>query len=80
MSMRTLIELNHDYSDKLCSHELQAFLRYYLASGSKRDAEALERFGAKVVAMRHHSDNWIVDGNADGFPPRYLSSASPHAE
>jgi hypothetical protein len=76
MSMRTLIELNHDYSDRLVSAEFAALLNRYLASGARTDAEALRRFGALVIGLRHHSDNWIIDANSDGFPPRYLTPAS----
>lgn len=71
MSMRTLIELNHDY-DWFDNLEAVAWLRRYRASGSREDAEALERFGIKVIGMRHHADKFIIDGRADGFPPHYL--------
>ena len=75
MSMRTLIELNHDYADRLTDPEFLAFLRYYLASGSREHAEHLQRFGARVIGLRHHTDNWIVDADSPGFPPRYLKAA-----
>lgn len=30
--------------------------------------KALEGFGVKVIGMRHHSENFIVEANAEGFP------------
>lgn len=78
MSMRTLVEINHDYSDRAASLEMLSFLARYLASGSRDDAERLERYGIKVVGLRHHSELYVIDGRADGFPPRYLTPP-PHA-
>ena len=75
MSNRTLIELNHDYQHELGSAEFAQLLRNYLGSGHKDDAVALERFGARVVGIRHHADKFIIDANADGFPPLYLKPA-----
>lgn len=80
MSMRTLIEINHDYSDRLDDPAFVAFLQRYLASGGAREAEQLERFGVRVVGMRHHSSKYVIKGDADGFPPTYLDkpkSAAP---
>jgi hypothetical protein len=68
MSNRTLIELNHDYSDRLASPEFSHLLGRYLASGSHEDAEALERFGARAISMRHHSEKFMIGSNQDGFP------------
>lgn len=72
MSMRTLIELNHDYSENLTNPEFLTFLGRYLASGDERDANILRRFGAAVIGMRHHSANFVIDADTEGFPPTYL--------
>ena len=77
MSMRTLIELNHDYADCLSDQEWLVFLARYLASGDSQRAKQLERFGCKVIGMRHHSDKFVIDDGADGFPPFYLKAAPP---
>ncbi len=75
MSIRTLIEINHDYAHKV-TLDVVPFLQQYLASGAKDDAARLERFGIKVVGMRHHADKFVIDARADGFPPKYLDP--PH--
>ncbi len=72
MSMRTLIEINHDYAFDI-THGLIPALQRYVASGSKDDAEALSRFGVKVIGMRHHADKFIIDGRTDGFPAQFLA-------
>jgi hypothetical protein len=72
MSYRTLIELNHDYTPDLASAEFSALLRRYLCGADGESAKALERFGARVVGMRHHADKFIIEAGADGFPPTYL--------
>lgn len=76
MSMRSLIEFNHDYTHKL--DDGRAFLDAldsYLKSGSRDRAEELERFGVRVLGIRHHSSSYIMDGTPDGFPPQYLERA-----
>ena len=71
MSIRTLIEINHDYTAR-DSDGLLAALQLYLNSASREHAEALERYGIRVIGMRHHADNFILRGTPDGFPPQYL--------
>ena len=78
MSIRTLVELNHDY-DWFDTPEALAWLSRYRASGAKEDADALARFGVKVIGIRHHADKFIIDGKADGFPPQYLTPKEPAA-
>lgn len=77
MSNRSLIEINHDYWHVLDSHPLDflAALQRYLSSADNDNAEALRRFGVKVVGMRHHSDKFVIDATAEGFPPQYLKGA-----
>lgn len=71
MSNRSLIEINHDFGvrDK---PELLAALQRYLSSANREHAEALERFGIRVIGMRHHTGNYIMDGTPDGFPAHHL--------
>lgn len=75
MSNRTLIELNHDYADAMEKAEFHAALQRYLSCADRETADALSRFGARVVGMRHHSDKFVVDADAEGFPPHYLKGA-----
>jgi len=77
MSNRSLIEINHDFAGRIDNHgiELLTRLAYYLRSASREAAEDLEPFGVKVIGMRHHSGNFILDGTPDGFPPQYLERA-----
>jgi hypothetical protein len=71
MSMRTLFEINHDYA--VCDQsDLLEALNRYLRSASREHAEDLERFGIRVIGMRHHSTNFVLDGEPDGFPVSYL--------
>jgi hypothetical protein len=74
MSNRTLIEINHDFASDL-TPGFVAELQFYLRSASREAAEALERYGVKVIGMRHHSGNFILDGTPDGFPVQYLTRA-----
>lgn len=70
MSNRSLIEINHDHWDAI-KHDPDQFVRClirYLHSGSRETGKALEGFGVKVIGMRHHSENFIVEANAEGFP------------
>lgn len=80
MSNRTLIEINHDHAHRLDEGFLEALGRY-LASASRENAEGLERYGVRVLGMRHHSEKFILDGTPDGFPPMYLTRAiAPHRQ
>jgi hypothetical protein len=71
MSNRTLIEINHDYAGHLGDGFKVALLRY-LRSASAETAKDLEQFGVRVIGMRHHSGNFILDGTPEGFPVLYL--------
>lgn len=66
MSVRTLIELNHDCVRN--DSALVEALARYAASGTREDAEALERFGLTVLGLRHHSGRYYVESEPDGFP------------
>lgn len=75
MSNRTLIEINHDYAGQILNEDIAFVTRLYryLCSASRETAEELERFGVKVIGMRHHSGNFILDGEPEGFPVMHLT-------
>lgn len=73
MSNRTLIEINHDYP---ITDEMVKALQIYLRSANRQTADALHPHGVTVIGMRHHSGNFILDGEPDGFPVRYLPRAA----
>ncbi len=79
MSLRTLLEINHDaaITDDLT---LLTALQRYVSSANPRTAADLERFGIKVVGMRHHSSAFVVPDGTDGFPVAYLPAQPPGAE
>lgn len=74
MSNRSLIEINHDCTGDIGRHadRVVALLTRYLSSASKDHAQALEFYGIRVIGMRHHSGNFIVEGEPDGFPVQHL--------
>ena len=76
MSNRTLIEINHDFSGDLGDDFLAALGRY-LRSANCETADALTRYGVRVLGMRHHSGRFVLDGTPDGFPVMYLDRAKP---
>ena len=39
----------------------ESILQDYLRSGSKEDAQKLERYGIRVFGMRHHSDGFTIE-------------------
>lgn len=78
MSNRSLIEVNHDFRPDDEPGFLPA-LRRYLNSGCRETAEALEPFGVRVIGMRHHSGNFIIDGEPDGFPVQHLKRTAVKA-
>lgn len=67
MSIRTLIEINHDFTFRL-DDDFMARLRTYLASGDRRAAEELKPYGVTVIGSRHHSSDFYFDpDHVDGF-------------
>lgn len=70
MSNRSLIEINHDYSQE--SPAFVDALARYVRCADRETAKDLERFGIRVIGMRHHSGNFILDGHPDGFPVTHL--------
>lgn len=75
MGNRTLIEINHDIS--LADTGLLVALERYRNSASRESADHLfANYGVRVVGMRHHSGNYILDGEPDGFPVQHLPRAS----
>jgi hypothetical protein len=68
MSIRSLIEINHDFTWRLDDPAFVAALQRYLASACRETASDLERFGVHVITSRHHSGRYYVDPRIDGFP------------
>jgi hypothetical protein len=69
MSVRTIVEINHDY---VCETEdLQrmfvAKLQNALRSGSDNDWEKLRSYGFKFVVQCHHSDDRTVIVNGSEY-------------
>lgn len=58
MSNRTLIEFNHDYAGQIMADEegFMLALGRYLNSADKIGEQGLERYGVRVIGMRHHSE------------------------
>lgn len=67
MSNRSLIEINHDFCHELNDAVLEK-LKAYLRSASRETANDLKRHGITVVGMRHHSGQYYLDGEPEGFP------------
>lgn len=67
MSIRTLIEINHDNTHDL-DDRLLVVLGSYLRSGAKKRHEYdLERYGTRVISIRHHSTIYHIPADTDGF-------------
>lgn len=67
MSLRSLIEINHDFTWRLDDPEFVDLLCRYLSSGDRRTADDLRRFGVTVISQRHHSADYHISGRPDGF-------------
>lgn len=80
MSLRTLIEINHDVAGREDTGLLVALARY-VRSANREHAEALEQYGLRVIGMRHHSGNFIIEGDEpDGFPVKFMPRAPAATE
>jgi hypothetical protein len=66
MSNRTIIELNHDFFDRIISQEFLKWLTIYLNSCDDHAKEMLACMGATIHGTRHHSDKPWVDVIKDG--------------
>lgn len=66
MSIRTLIEINHDQSAGL-DVDFLAALQRYARSTHPDDAERLADMGVRVIATRHHADDYRLPSDAPGF-------------
>lgn len=74
MSARTLIEINHDFGQGMRTEAFIQALARFVSSADSESADALELFGVRVIAMRHHSDKFIVAGHPDGFPVLHVDA------
>lgn len=74
VSNRTLIEINHDMVSE--DTGMAVALARYARSASRENAERLRQYGLQVIGMRHHTGNFILDGEPNGFPVSYLTPAT----
>ena len=68
MSIRTLIEINHDYTHDLDDPAFVRLFQRYLATGDQRWGDELRHWGLRIISQRHHSADFHFDpANVDGF-------------
>lgn len=72
MSNRTLIEINHDFCREMTGDAFVLALERYVRSACRETAKDLEHFGVRVIAMRHHSGKFLIEGRHDGFPAEHI--------
>lgn len=72
MGNRSLLEINHDFSQRVKDNPA-AFVEammMFLGSNSPRNSIALDYFGIRVFGTRHHTDfyeiHWGGDYASDG--------------
>lgn len=75
MSNRSLIEINHDVDMTSMPDFLKA-LAQYRCSACQETRKDLERFGVRVISMRHHADKFYVKTGTDGFPVKEYTDLS----
>jgi hypothetical protein len=70
MSMRTIVEFNHDFVHDIRAkpEEFIAYLSQALNSGGKEEWRHLRRFGVTQVVMVHHSTDRKVVAHGTEFP------------
>ena len=63
MSIRTIVEFNHDMAHQISSapDEFATLLLQALNPGSNKSWERLSRFGIRDVSTRHHSVRATVE-------------------
>lgn len=68
MSIRTIVEFNHDLAHQIKSSpdEFVTLLGQALNSGNNECWARLERFGIRAVNARHHSVRATVEVGAQG--------------
>jgi len=71
MSIRTIIELNHDYAHRIeADTQFTDLLSEALRTGSEQAWETLRRYGVTRLAQAHHSDERQVLINGRSSSPR----------
>lgn len=62
MSIRTVVEVNHDYGHHIEEDpaEFARLVRYAINAGDRNTWEELESFGIRFITERHHSDECEV--------------------
>lgn len=76
MSIRTLIEINHDSANDIVRGKdtFMQLLGMLLRGGDREAIEALkDDWGVHVVSQRHHADTFYIDEREDGFPAKYVN-------
>lgn len=62
MSIRTIIEINHDLAHEIDTGRFEfcnAVMEVLRDSSSRDGWQALERFGIRLIASGHHSDDLV---------------------
>ena len=67
MSIRTLIEINHDKTYSFDAALIEVLASYLRSGDNNRYAGALERYGIRVISSRHHSTTYHIPPGVDGF-------------
>jgi hypothetical protein len=72
VSQRSIVEINHDYSHRIVSQNVEfgRLLGYALGSGSNECWARLEPYGVRRAIQCHHSDDRhaVVNKRPFGFP------------
>jgi hypothetical protein len=70
MSMRSIVEFNHDYAHRIEDEPatFAGLLTLALKSGGPEQWERLEHFGVRRAVMTHHSADRKVVANGYDYP------------
>lgn len=63
MSMRSIVEFNHDYIERLADrgHISREFMHWLCQGESSRQQTYFKHNGARYLKMRHHSEKVTVE-------------------
>lgn len=69
MSNRTIFEFNHDLAHRIAAEPrvFAELMDRYTRSGAREDAEDLERFGVRLLTIRHHSTPFTLTVSGETF-------------
>lgn len=72
MSVRTIVEFNHDHVRNIFENgpEFLVSLRLALSSGDNESWDGLRRYGIRKVVVAHHSDDRkvTINGRSHDIP------------